>query len=53
MSGNKTRGIKLDFEALSRYGVDSNKKIMPKKSSRASQNKPKCLGNLMENDGMG
>ena len=53
MSGNKTRGIKLDFEALSRYGVDSNKKILPKKSSKANQIKPKCLGSLIENDGMG
>ena len=53
MSGNKTRGIKLDFEALSRYGVDSNRKIMSKKNSRANQIKPKCLGNLIENDAMG
>ena len=53
MSGNKTRGIKLDFEALSHYGIDSNRKIMPKKSSRANQNKSKCLGNLIENDGIG
>ena len=53
MNVNKTRGIKLDFEALSRYGVDSNKKVLTKKATRANQIKPKSLGDLVETDKFG
>ena len=53
MSANNTRGIKLDFESLNRYGVDSNKKIVKKKTSKSNQLKPRCLGSLVETDKMG
>ena len=53
MSLNKTRGVKVDFEALSHYGIDSNRKILSKKAVKANQIKPKCLDNLLESDKYG
>ena len=53
MSSNKTRGVKVDFEALSRYGIDSNRKILTKKAIKANQIKPKCLDKLLETDKYG
>ena len=51
MASNRTRGVNLDFEALSRYGVDSNKKIMTK-AVKAAKIKPKALSSCFEKDDM-
>ena len=51
MSSNRTRGVNLDFGALSRYGVDSNKKILTK-TAKAAKIKPKSLGSCFEKDDM-
>ena len=51
MSSNRTRGVNLDFGALSRYGVDSNKKILTK-AVKAAKMKPKSLGSCFEKDDM-
>ena len=51
MSSNRTRGVNLDFRALSRYGVDSNKKILTK-TAKAAKMKPKALGSCFDKDDM-
>ena len=49
----RTRGVSVDFECLSRYGVDSNRKIITNKGIRPSKNRVKCLENAFEKESIG
>ena len=49
---SRTHGVSLDFEALSHYGVDSNKKGISK-AAKAGKSKPKSLADSFEKENLG
>ena len=48
----RTHGVSLDFEALSHYGVDSNKKAITK-AIKAGKSKPKALVDSFDKENLG
>ena len=49
---SRTHGISLDFKALSRYGLDSNKKAITK-AMKAGKSKPKALVDSFDKENLG
>ena len=49
----RTRGISLDFEALSKFGLDSNRKIMQNKSKRSRKDCSKSLSDQFGKESLG
>ena len=45
-------GVSLDFEALSRYSIDSNKKAITK-AIKAGKSKPKSLVDSFDKENLG
>ena len=43
----------VDFECLSHYGVDSNRKIITNKGVRPSKSRAKCLENAFDKESLG
>ena len=48
----RTHGISLDFEALNKYGVDSNRKTVSK-ACKTEKSRPKCLSNDFSKESLG
>ena len=49
---SRTCGVSLDFEALSRYGIDSNKKALTK-AMKSGKSKPKALVDSFDKKNLG
>ena len=49
---SRTCGVSLDFEALSQYGIDSNKKAITK-AIKAGKSKPKALVDSFDKENLG
>ena len=49
---SRTHGVSLDFQALSHYGIDSNKKAITK-AVKAGKSKPKALVDSFDKETLG